>query len=354
LFLTAALFATPVLAEVPNPPPLNGKPVVDAANIIPEAEESALVKRLLEIEKTTKHQVVVLTTSDMGGYDIQDYGLNAGRFYGLGSKHGDNGVLLTVAPNQRTHRIDVGYGLEAILTDGRSFEITEGMKDEFRAGDFAGGILEGVEGIAATITPMTPEQLALAQREAAKRKAALAATKAKVADFFIMLTMILALAAAIFGLYWTVTGPERRRKHLDRQKFEAERARIYREQAAAARKHRDEEFARKRAQQIAREKAAAEERERMLDAMSPSKRAAFLAAEEAAEREAREAAARAEEKRRAAEAERRARRRREDESRSAATIYGGSSYSSSSSSSSDSSFSGGGGSFGGGGSSSDW
>lgn len=412
LFLLAALVATPALAKVPNPPPLNGRPVVDAANIIPDAEEEALVQRLLDIERSAKHQVVVLTVPDMGGYEIEEYGVNAGRHYGIGSQDGDNGVLLTVAPNQRKMRIDVGYGLEPMLTDARSFQITEEMKDNFRDGDFGGGIREGVEGIAAVITPLTPEQIAIKQREEANRAARLRASWNAFVGFMTNVFLVILAGLVGFGLFKLATLPAKRRREREEmaRAAEAEKALLG---AAAARameaaKRRAEE-ARLDAEEEERQRVRAERaeaarkariaakrraREKMLAAMTPKQRKDFLQKEadeavaererqeriarERAEERQREAARQAERDRLAAiqRAERRkveeaeaaerrkrdeARRARDDEERRERNRRDeedrrrNDSFSSSwSSPSSNDSFSGGGGSFGGGGASNGW
>jgi uncharacterized protein len=149
------------LADVPAPPPLNGHPVVDSANIIPDADEAALNTKLLNIEKRSKHQVAVLTVPDMGGYEIEQYSINAARFYGLGSLDGDDGILITVAPNQHKTRIEIGRGLVVMLTDAQAGDIIRSdMIPAFRTKDYVGGINAGVNDIANVIVPLTPQQLA--------------------------------------------------------------------------------------------------------------------------------------------------------------------------------------------------
>ena len=82
------------------------------------------------------------------GYSIEDYGYQLGRAWGIGQKGKDNGVLLIVAPNDRKVRIEVGRGLEPMLTDALSSIIIEhAIVPEFRAGDFAAGIKAGVRDI---------------------------------------------------------------------------------------------------------------------------------------------------------------------------------------------------------------
>lgn len=133
--------------------------VVDAANIIPDAQEAAITKRLDDLQRTTGRQVVVATIPDLQGYPIEDYGYRLGRAWAVGLKNVDNGAILIVAPNERKVRIEVGYGLEPVLTDAfSSVIIQQTILPKFRSGDMAGGIVAGVNAIA--------DQFALPDEEA--------------------------------------------------------------------------------------------------------------------------------------------------------------------------------------------
>jgi uncharacterized protein len=79
---------------------------------------------------------------------IEHYANALFRAWGLCEKQKNNGVLLLVAPNDRKMRIEVGYGLEGILTDALSkIIITNAMAPRFKAGDYGGGIERGVDDI---------------------------------------------------------------------------------------------------------------------------------------------------------------------------------------------------------------
>ena len=202
VLIAAVLFAvsSPAMADVPAPPPLNGKPVVDAADIIPADREAALNARLLDIEKKSGHQLAVLTTPSLGGYDILTYGLNAAETYALGDKDADDGVLITVAPNEHKTRIDTGTGMGSLLNDilaGRI--VNDTMVPRFKEGDYATGIEEGVEAIATIIVPLTPEQLAIKQRGEALAAARHQMQMAKVKDFFLTLGGLGLFLMAIAG-----------------------------------------------------------------------------------------------------------------------------------------------------------
>jgi uncharacterized protein len=70
---------------------------------------------------------VVVTLPDLGGASIEQVGLRLGRGWGIGQKGLDNGVLLIVAPNDRRVRIEVGCGLEGLLTDARASALIQHM-----------------------------------------------------------------------------------------------------------------------------------------------------------------------------------------------------------------------------------
>ncbi len=166
--VTAALTGLLVLAgpaAAQTFPKLAGNPVVDQADIIPAAEEAALNTQLLELEKTTGHQLVVATVSDLEGNDIADYGYKLGREWKIGDEARDDGVVFLIAPNERRMNIAVGLGLEPVLTDALSGRIIRDIvTPKFKAGDMPGGIQDGVNAIA--------QQIQLPPEEAAARAAA--------------------------------------------------------------------------------------------------------------------------------------------------------------------------------------
>jgi uncharacterized protein len=140
-------------------PPLTGR-VVDQADLLSEAAETELTAQLAKHEQQTTNQVVVATVNSLEGGSIDDYGVQLGRFWGIGQREKDNGVLLLIAPNERKMRIDVGYGLEGTLTDAISAVIIDrSLRPAFRAGDFEGGIKGGVDGILDVLNNDMPEDL---------------------------------------------------------------------------------------------------------------------------------------------------------------------------------------------------
>ena len=155
-------------------PPLSGR-VVDAANILPPAEEQELTRELARFERETRRQLVVVTVPNLQDYPIEDYGYRLGREWGIGREGEDDGAILLIAPNERKVRVEVGYGLEPYLTDGLSHLIIQReILPRFRGGDLAGGIRAGVRAITT--------QLALPPEEAAANIRAAEAQAARTAE----------------------------------------------------------------------------------------------------------------------------------------------------------------------------
>ncbi|WP_375403558.1 TPM domain-containing protein [uncultured Sphingomonas sp.] len=130
--------------------------VVDAANVLPPAVEADLTAKLGALQRDTKRQLVVATVANMQGYPIADYGYRLGRAWGVGLADVNNGAILLIAPNeppgQRGPRIEVGYGLEPVLTDAlSSVIINERMMPRLKGGDVPGAMTAGVDAIVAQL-----------------------------------------------------------------------------------------------------------------------------------------------------------------------------------------------------------
>lgn len=170
LALLALLLALPAAAQ-PRFPPLTGR-VVDNAAILSPAEEQALEAKLAALEAQSQRQLVVVTLPDLQGYEISDYGYQLGRHWGLGDKERNDGALLIVAPNERKVRIEVGYGLEGVLTDAlSSLIINEAIVPRFRAGDYPGGIAAGVDRLVAQLQLPEEEARRVAEQAQARQLA---------------------------------------------------------------------------------------------------------------------------------------------------------------------------------------
>jgi uncharacterized protein len=149
LFLVLLILAGPLAAK--DIPRLTAR-VNDYANLIPQDQRQRIEAQLAQFEQQTGNQVAVLTIDSLDGEAIEDYANRVARAWALGQKGKDNGALLLVARQDRKMRIEVGYGLEPVLTDLQTSVIqNEVIIPYFKRGDFGGGIEAGVNAILSTI-----------------------------------------------------------------------------------------------------------------------------------------------------------------------------------------------------------
>ena len=150
-------------------PPLTGR-VVDQANLLDPATEQALTEKLAALEASSTDQLVVVTVNSLQDQEIEDYGYQLGRAWGIGQKENDNGALLIVAPNERKVRVEVGYGLEPILTDAFSSQVIRNdILPSFRDGDYQAGVIKGVDALISQLSLDPAEAQARAQAAATEQ-----------------------------------------------------------------------------------------------------------------------------------------------------------------------------------------
>jgi len=113
-----------------------------------------LESALRALQQTGGTQLVVLTLPNLSGLSIEQASIQIVDAWKLGTEKRDNGVLLLIAKQEHRMRIEVGQGLEGVLTDAYSKRIIdESIQPLFRAGDFDSGILVGVYQIARITNP---------------------------------------------------------------------------------------------------------------------------------------------------------------------------------------------------------
>jgi uncharacterized protein len=140
------LLAAPAFAD-PTFPPLTGR-VVDDAHVLTPEVQADLTGKLAALEQKTGDQLVVVTLPSLQGYEISDYGYQLGRAWGIGQKGKNTGALFIVAPTEKKVRVEVGYGLEPVLTDAVSSVILNTqVLPRFRDGDVSGGVVAGTDAL---------------------------------------------------------------------------------------------------------------------------------------------------------------------------------------------------------------
>jgi len=126
-------------------PPLTGH-VIDQTNTLTSEQQDKIEQALATFEARKGSQLAVLLIPTTQPETIEQYALRVAEQWQLGRKKIDDGAILVVAKNDRTLRIEVGYGLEGALNDATSKRIIdEVITPKFRQQDFAGGISAGVQ-----------------------------------------------------------------------------------------------------------------------------------------------------------------------------------------------------------------
>lgn len=117
-----ALFAALTDARSIDIPTLGGR-VNDNAGLLTEMERGQLESKLEAFENETSNQIVLLTVKSFQGETPQVFGTKVFKAWKLGQKDKNNGILMTFSMGDRKFRIDVGYGLEAVVPDALAFSI---------------------------------------------------------------------------------------------------------------------------------------------------------------------------------------------------------------------------------------
>ncbi|AWB43871.1 hypothetical protein DCC85_06295 [Paenibacillus sp. CAA11] len=125
LLLVFPAISAPVSAEVSIPRPQGDIYVQDFEHLLTDAQKNELNSLGRALEDATKAQVAVLTVDSFGGATIESYANQALREYALGDKELNNGVLFVLSVKEGQARIEVGYGLEGAIPDGKAGRIID-------------------------------------------------------------------------------------------------------------------------------------------------------------------------------------------------------------------------------------
>jgi uncharacterized protein len=116
------------------------------------AAAAELSPELAAFEKRTGHQMVVAAFQSLDEESLEDYTNRLFRAWKIGSAKGDDGVLFALFVQDRKWRVEVGYGLEPVLTDLEAAELARSGVPQFQRGDYGGGTLTVVRGLEARVS----------------------------------------------------------------------------------------------------------------------------------------------------------------------------------------------------------
>jgi uncharacterized protein len=138
----------PFISSAEEEPPLLRQRVTDLTNTLTSNQIYSLESTLREYEDSTTNQIAVLLVGSVTGGSIEEFAVRVFEKNRLGQRGKDNGVLLLIAKDDRAIRIEVGYGLEGVLTDAVASRIIQRqIIPKFREGNYFEGIQAGVGAI---------------------------------------------------------------------------------------------------------------------------------------------------------------------------------------------------------------
>ena len=152
--LLIALAVTAIGAEpltgIPNPRVKDGTWVTDMPRALRADTVARLNQSIGEIERTHGVEMAVVVVRSLDGLSIEEYAEQLFNLWGIGKKNRDNGLLFLWSTGDRKVRVEVGYGLEGVLPDGKAGAILDGyVIPRFKDGQFDAGVIAGVDAVLA-------------------------------------------------------------------------------------------------------------------------------------------------------------------------------------------------------------
>jgi uncharacterized protein len=162
--LILALRAEP-LDSIPNPRTRDGSWVTDMPGALRPETIGRLNAAIAEVERTSGVEMAVVVIKSLDGRSIEEFAVKLFELWGIGKKNKDNGLLFLWSPADRRVRVEVGYGLEGALPDGKVGAILDTyVIPRFKAGEFDQGVLDGVDALL-RVARNEPIELASAKSE---------------------------------------------------------------------------------------------------------------------------------------------------------------------------------------------
>lgn len=152
LFCSLCAFYISILSAQSGDIPRIVDPVTDQTNTLSRSEYYELRRQIIQFEDSTSNQIVILIISSLDGNEIRDFGIDVLKKNMIGQKGKDNGVLILVAKDDRKVSIEVGYGLEGVLTDALCDQIIRNdIRPQFKEGDYFRGLSAAITSISQVI-----------------------------------------------------------------------------------------------------------------------------------------------------------------------------------------------------------
>ncbi len=131
--------------------------VNDFGHMLSSDTIQSLDKKLTEFQKETGSEVTVVTVPSLGGDTIENFANKLFADWGIGNKEKDTGALLLISSGDREARIEVGYGLEPVLTDIESSHIiSDILVPAFQQNEYDRGVNDAVDQMVLDVSRSEP------------------------------------------------------------------------------------------------------------------------------------------------------------------------------------------------------
>ena len=134
------IFSICAYAKTDIPEPTERLYVNDYANVLDKETENYIFEKSKAYSADGGPQVAVLTMKSIGETSLEEFSIDTARKWGIGGDKDNNGVLILLVMDSRDIRIEVGYGLEGVLNDGKCGRFIRNASSALSSGDYSGGI----------------------------------------------------------------------------------------------------------------------------------------------------------------------------------------------------------------------
>ncbi|HBU69479.1 MAG TPA: methanol dehydrogenase [Elusimicrobia bacterium] len=173
--------------------------VSDFAGVINSDYRSRIEAAAVELERKTSAEIAVVTVESLENGSIEELSEQLFSKWGIGKKDKNNGILIIAAVKDKTARIEVGYGLEGIIPDGKAGSILDSyMLPYFRQGNFGEGFLQSSLAVASIIAADANVELSV-KPAAPRRKPSQNAAFGILVLFIIVISIVNGLRRRKYG-----------------------------------------------------------------------------------------------------------------------------------------------------------
>ncbi len=203
IFISSQVFANGI--------PELTKPIQDEENVMSSLTLERLESEIRKLNDDNLAQVGVLIVGSLSGESIEEYSIKVAEKWKLGTKEEDNGIILIIAIKDKKIRIEVGQGLEHIITDLYSSRIIDEMKPFLRSQDYDQAISLAFYKIEEKIRENTPKKIK--EREEREKLELIENEKRKEENQKIinLLLNIFGFLGAIWLIIWSFSNKEKNR-----------------------------------------------------------------------------------------------------------------------------------------------